>query len=119
MEEALGHGGEFADVALVGDCAPLWAGQRPYVPGVGEQGLVLMAAGMAYGGRRVVLSGATSFLLGRAYEQIRSAIALTALPVCIVGYDSGFSAGYEGAARQMLEDVALMRLLPGITLFVP
>ena len=120
VEEALGRGGEFSDVVLAGDCAPpLWPGQRPYVPGVGEQGLVLMAAGMAYGGRRVVLSGATSFLLGRAYEQIRSAIALTALPVCIVGYDSGFSAGYEGAARQMLEDVALMRLLPGITLLVP
>ena len=120
LSRALGQDQEFSDVMLLGEGAPpLWPDQTPCPPGRGEQGLTLMAAGMAYGGRRVVLAGATSLLLGRAYEQIRSTIALSALPVCLVGCDSGFSAGYGGAARQMFEDIALMRSLPGMTLLVP
>lgn len=89
------------------------------ISALGEQGLVLMAAGMAYGGKRVVVSGPTSLLVGRAYEQIRSAIAMPSLPVCLVGCGSGFGSGYAGGARQMFEDIAMMRSLPNMTVLVP
>ena len=94
-----------------GDLAP--------APGLAEQSLVLMAAGMAYGGKKVVVSACAALLVGRAYEQIRSAVALPSLSVCLVGCDSGFGSGYAGGTRQMFEDIALMRALPNMAVFVP
>ena len=64
--------------------------------GLAEQSLVLMAAGMAYGGKKVVVSACAALLVGRAYEQIRSAVVLPFLSVCLVGCDSEFSSGYAG-----------------------
>lgn len=114
LKEAL-QGEEFSDVALLGD------GQKstPGVPCFGEQGLTLMAAGLAYAGTRVVLAAPSALLLGRAYEHIRSSIALASLPVCLVGTEAGFVSGHDGAARQMFEDFCLIRSLPNVSLLVP
>ena len=79
----------------------------------------MTAAGMAFGGRRVVVASCASFLAGRAYDQIRSAVALPSLSVCLVGCDAGFGPGYTGGARQMFEDIALMRSLPNMKVLVP
>ncbi len=120
LHEAFGGGEEeFSGIAVLGSGASNREKGLPYVPGLAEQGLVLMASGMAYGGKKVVVSACASFLVGRAYEQIRSAIALPSLSVCLVGCDSGFGSGYAGGARQMFEDVALMRSLPNMTVLVP
>ncbi len=87
--------------------------------GVAEQNMVLTAAGMALAGRRVFAAAFASFLVGRAYEQIRSAVALPRLPVHLVGSHAGITVGEDGATHQMLEDIALMRALPNMTLLVP
>ena len=58
-------------------------------------------------------------MAGRAYDQIRSAVALPSLSVCLVGCDAGFGPGYTGGARQMFEDIALMRSLPNMKVLVP
>lgn len=87
--------------------------------GVAEQNLVLAAAGMAIGGRRVFAAAYSSFLVGRAYEQIRSAIAIPGVPVHLVGSHAGITAGEDGATHQMLEDIALMRALPDMAVLVP
>ena len=87
--------------------------------GTAEQNLVLTAAGLSLGGQNVFAASTAALLTGRAYDQIRSAVAIPSLPVKLVGLDSGLSAGEEGACRQMLEDVALMRTFPGMSVLVP
>ena len=87
--------------------------------GAAEQNLVLAAAGMALAGHSVFAAAYSSFLVGRAYEQIRSAVALPRLPVHLVGSHAGLTVGEDGATHQMLEDLALMRVLPDMTLLVP
>jgi transketolase len=87
--------------------------------GVSEQNLVLTAAGMAAAGRCVYAGAYSAFLVGRAYEQIRSAVALPGLRVHLVGSHAGVTVGEDGAMYQMLEDVALMRALPNMALLVP
>ncbi len=87
--------------------------------GFSEEDLVLTAAGLSLAGYRVVVGSTASFLVGKAYDQIRNAVALPRLPVCIAGMASGFSLGEEGAPFQMLEDLTLMRALPGLVVLVP
>jgi transketolase len=87
--------------------------------GAAEQNLVLTAAGMSIAGMCVYASACSSFLTGRAYEQIRSAVALPGLPVHLVGSHAGITVGEDGAIYQMLEDIALMRALHGMALLVP
>ncbi len=87
--------------------------------GAAEQDMILTAAGLALGGRNVCVSSSSSFLVGRGYEQIRSAIAIPGLPVKIVGSRCGVTVGEDGASRQMLEDFALMRVFPNMTVLAP
>ncbi|MDR1621909.1 MAG: transketolase [Synergistaceae bacterium] len=87
--------------------------------GAAEQNLILTAAGMSIAGMCVYASACSSFLTGRAYEQIRSAVALPGLAVHLVGSHAGITVGEDGAIYQMLEDVALMRALHGVALLVP
>lgn len=100
----------------------LWGKNHPdrYMNvGLAEQNMVLMAAGMAWAGKKVLASAFASFLAGRAYEQIRSALALPGLPVHLVGSHAGVTVGEDGAIYQMLGDLALMRSLPGVAVLVP
>ena len=114
-----GRGEEFPGLVVLGEGGSDPVAGRPHASRLAEQGLVLTAAGMAFGGRRVVVASCASFLAGRAYDQIRSAVALPSLSVCLVGCDAGFGPGYTGGARQMFEDIALMRSLPNMKVLVP
>lgn len=87
--------------------------------GVAEQNLVTVAAGMAAIGKIPFTSSYAAFSPGRNWEQIRTTICLNQRPVKIVGSHAGISVGPDGATHQMLEDIALMRVLPGMVVVVP
>jgi transketolase len=87
--------------------------------GVAEQNLVTVAAGMALAGKIPFVSSYAAFSPGRNWEQIRTTICLNETNVKIVGSHAGVSVGPDGATHQMLEDVALMRVLPKMTVVVP
>jgi transketolase len=84
-----------------------------------EQNMALTAAGMALAGRCVYAAAYSSFLVGRAYEQIRSSVALPKLTVHFASFHAGLTAGEEGATRQMLEDISLTRNFPGMAILIP
>lgn len=87
--------------------------------GVAEQNLVTVSAGMAAMGKIPFCSSYAAFSPGRNWEQIRTTIALNDRPVKIVGSHAGVSVGPDGATHQMLEDIALMRVLPNMVVVVP
>jgi transketolase len=87
--------------------------------GVAEQNLVTAAAGMALAGKIPFVSSYAAFSPGRNWEQIRTTICLNDVTVKIVGSHAGVSVGPDGATHQMLEDIALMRVLPNMTVVVP
>ncbi len=91
---------------------------RYFRSGVSEQGLVLTAAGLAIEGRTVFVGSFASHLVGRAYDQIRTAVAIPNLPVHLVATRGGITAG-DGASGQMIEDFALMRALPQMAILAP
>lgn len=93
--------------------------QRFVEIGVAEQNLVTVASGMAAMGKIPFTSSYAAFSPGRNWEQIRTTICLNEQPVKIVGSHAGVSVGPDGATHQMLEDIALMRVLPRMVVVVP
>ncbi|MDP1707259.1 MAG: transketolase C-terminal domain-containing protein [bacterium] len=87
--------------------------------GVAEQNMATVAAGMALAGKIPFIASYAVFNPGRNYEQIRTTIALNNVPVKICGMHAGVSVGPDGATHQMLEDIGMMRMLPGMTVIVP
>lgn len=87
--------------------------------GVAEQNLVTVASGMARAGKIPFTSSYAAFSPGRNWEQIRTTIALNDMPVKIIGSHAGISVGPDGATHQMLEDIALMRVLPNMVVLAP
>lgn len=87
--------------------------------GVAEQNLVTVASGMARMGKIPFTSSYAAFSPGRNWEQIRTTACLNEMPVKIVGSHAGISVGPDGATHQMLEDVALMRVLPMMVVVAP
>ena len=87
--------------------------------GVAEQNLVTVASGLAAMGKIPFTSSYAAFSPGRNWEQIRTTIALNNQPVKIVGSHAGVSVGPDGATHQMLEDIALMRVLPRMVVVAP
>lgn len=87
--------------------------------GVAEQNLVTVASGMARAGKIPFTSSYAAFSPGRNWEQIRTTITLNDQPVKIVGSHAGVSVGPDGATHQMLEDIALMRVLPNMVVVAP
>ncbi len=87
--------------------------------GVAEQNLVTVASGMARAGKLPFTSSYAAFSPGRNWEQIRTTIALNDQPVVVVGSHAGVSVGPDGATHQMLEDIALMRVLPNMVVVAP
>ena len=87
--------------------------------GIAEQNLVTVASGLAAVGKKPFVSSYAAFSPGRNWEQIRTTIALNNQPVVIVGSHAGLSVGPDGATHQMLEDIALMRSLPNMSVIVP
>jgi transketolase len=87
--------------------------------GVAEQNLVTAGAGMALAGKVPFVSSYAAFSPGRNWEQIRTTICLNDTNVKIVGSHAGVSVGPDGATHQMLEDIALMRVLPNMVVVAP
>ena len=87
--------------------------------GVAEQNLVTVGAGLAAMGKIPFVSSYAAFSPGRNWEQIRTTICLNERPVKVVGSHAGVSVGPDGATHQMLEDIALMRVLPHMVVIAP
>jgi transketolase len=87
--------------------------------GVAEQNLVTVASGMSAVGKIPFASSYAAFSPGRNWEQIRTTICLNQANVKIAGSHAGVSVGPDGATHQMLEDIALMRVLPHMMVIVP
>ncbi|MBI2410201.1 transketolase family protein [Candidatus Kaiserbacteria bacterium] len=87
--------------------------------GVAEQNMATVAAGMAAAGKIPFIASYAAFNPGRNYEQIRTTIALNNMPVIVCGMHAGVSVGADGATHQMLEDIGMMRMLPGMTVIAP
>jgi transketolase len=87
--------------------------------GVAEQNLVTVAAGLALAGKIPFVTSYAGFSPGRNWEQIRTTVGLNETNVKIVGSHAGVSVGPDGATHQMLEDIALMRVMPGMRVISP
>jgi transketolase len=87
--------------------------------GIAEQNLVTVASGMAKMGKVPFTASYAAFSPGRNWEQIRTTICLNNQPVKIIGAHAGLYTGPDGATHQMLEDIALMRVLPNMVVIVP
>ncbi|MDP1852970.1 MAG: transketolase family protein [Candidatus Omnitrophota bacterium] len=87
--------------------------------GVAEQNMMAAAAGLASCNKTVFVSTFAVFATGRAWDQVRTSIAYPKFNVKIVATHSGVTVGPDGATHQALEDISLMRVLPGMTVVVP
>ncbi|MEK7601268.1 MAG: transketolase C-terminal domain-containing protein [Patescibacteria group bacterium] len=119
-----------ADERIVALCADLTESTRMeafakkyparYVEvGVAEQNLAALASGFAAYGKIPFITSYATFSPGRNNEQIRTTISLNNVPVKIVGSHAGVSVGPDGATHQALEDIALMRVQPRMTVISP
>ncbi len=87
--------------------------------GVAEQDMICTAAGLAVSGKIAFASTFAVFGSGRAWDQIRISVAYPRLNVKVVVSHGGITVGEDGATHQALEDIALMRVLPNMTVIVP
>jgi transketolase len=87
--------------------------------GVAEQNLAAVASGLANYGKIPFIASYAAFSPGRNNEQIRTTVSLNNVPVKIVGSHAGLSVGPDGATHQALEDIALMRVQPNMTILSP
>ncbi|NMB46146.1 MAG: transketolase family protein [Firmicutes bacterium] len=87
--------------------------------GIAEQDLIGTAAGLAAAGKIPFASSFAVFASGRAFDQIRNSVAYGRLNVKIAATHAGVTVGEDGGSHQMLEDIGLMRVLPGMTVIVP
>jgi transketolase len=93
--------------------------ERFFDMGIAEADMVCTAAGMAATGMTVFATSFAMFIPGRAYDQIRLQLSYGQENVKIVGASAGLTQGPDGATHQSLDDIALTRLLPGMTVLVP
>jgi transketolase len=119
-----------ADSRIVGLCADLTESTqmhkfRDVFPtrfieiGVAEQNMAATASGMAAMGKIAFISSYAMFSPGRNWEQIRTTAAYNGMPVKIVGSHAGISVGPDGGTHQAIEDIALMRVIPRMTVVYP
>lgn len=87
--------------------------------GIAEANMMCVAAGLASCGKTVFASSFAMFAAGRAFEQVRNSIGYTRLNVKIGATHAGISVGEDGASHQCLEDIALMRSIPTMTVINP
>jgi transketolase len=98
---------------------PAALGPRFVDVGICEQTMVGMAAGLALRGRIPVVHALATFLTLRAFEFIRTDVGIAGLPVKLVGAVPGFLSEANGPTHQAIDDVAVMRAIPGMQLFCP
>ncbi len=87
--------------------------------GIAEGNMISTAAGLASCGKTVFAASFAMFSTGRAFEQVRNSVAYPHLNVKIVGSHAGLTVGEDGATHQCIEDVALMRAIPGMVIVSP
>jgi transketolase len=87
--------------------------------GIAEQNLVTIASGLAHAGKIPFAASYAAFSPGRNWEQIKTTICINQQPVKVIGGHAGLTVGPDGATHQMLEDIALMRVLPGMVVIAP
>ena len=93
--------------------------KRFFDMGIAEQDLMGTAAGLAIAGKIPFASTFAIFAAGRAYEQVRNAIAYPKLNVKVIGTHAGLTVGEDGASHQAIEDISLMRTLPNMVVLSP
>ena len=93
--------------------------ERHFNAGIAEANMVGIAAGMAACGKVPFISSFAMFIAGRAYEQLRNGVGYPQLNVKIGASHAGISVGEDGATHQCLEDMALMRQIPGMIVINP
>jgi len=93
--------------------------ERFFDIGIAEQNMIGIAAGLAASGKIPFASSFAMFATGRAFEQIRNSIAYPKLNVKIAATHAGLTVGEDGGSHQAIEDIALMRALPNMTVIVP
>lgn len=92
---------------------------RFFEMGIAEANMISAAAGLASCGKIPFVSTFAVFATGRVYDQIRMDVAYSNANVKIFATHGGISVGKDGASHQMIEDIALMRVLPNMTVFTP
>lgn len=93
--------------------------ERFYNIGIAEANMTGIAAGLAACGKKPFIHSFAMFAAGRAWEQVRNAIAYPRLNVKVVGSHGGLSVGEDGATHQCIEDYAVMRAIPGMLVLSP
>ena len=93
--------------------------ERFYQMGVAEANMMGVAAGLTIGGKVPFTGTFANFSTGRVYDQIRQSIAYAGKNVKICASHAGLTLGEDGATHQILEDIGLMKMLPGMTVIVP
>src|SRR5687767_14376815 len=92
---------------------------RFYQIGIAEANMIGLAAGMTIGGKIPFTGTFANFSTGRVYDQIRQSVAYSGKNVKICASHAGLTLGEDGATHQILEDIGLMKMLPGMTVIVP
>jgi len=92
---------------------------RFYNIGIAEANMAGIAAGLATCGKKPFYNSFAMFAAGRAWEQVRNSIAYPGLNVKVIGSHGGLSVGEDGATHQCIEDYAIMRAIPGMTVVSP
>ena len=92
---------------------------RHFDMGIADGNMMSVAAGLAASGKIAFASSFAMFATGRAFEQIRNSIGYTHLNVKVCASHAGISVGEDGASHQCIEDISLMRGIPGMKVIVP
>jgi transketolase len=87
--------------------------------GIAEANMISMAAGLTIGGKIPYTTTFANFSTGRVYDQIRQSVAYSGKNVKICASHAGLTLGEDGATHQILEDIGMMKMLPGMTVIVP
>jgi transketolase len=93
--------------------------ERYFQCGIGEANMMGVAAGMTIGGKIPFTTTFANFSTGRVYDQIRQSIAYSGKNVKICASHAGLTLGEDGATHQILEDIGMIKMLPGMTVIVP
>ena len=93
--------------------------ERFFQCGISEANMISVAAGLATGGKVPFTGTFANFSTGRVYDQIRQCVAYSHKNVKICASHAGLTLGEDGATHQILEDIGMMRMLPGMTVINP